>query len=64
MDKGYYLISVLLGLILTVNKLDTMFNSYAILKKRMVMVTRHSETSRVEKAEMEANIVPNKDFWK
>ena len=28
MDKGYYLISVLLGLILTVNKLDTMFNSY------------------------------------
>ena len=40
MDKGYYLISVLLGLILTVNKLDTMFNSYAILKKRMVMVMR------------------------
>ena len=36
MDKGY-LIFVLLALILTVNKLDTMFNSYAILKKRMVM---------------------------
>ena len=40
MDKGYYLISVLLGLILTVNKLDTMFNSSAMLMKRMVMVMR------------------------
>ena len=40
MDKGYYLISVLLALILTVNKLDTMFNSYAMLMKRMVMVMR------------------------